>query len=34
VQETVKLQPVNLAPKEPEAFEFSAIMPAMSAQDL
>ncbi|CEP09106.1 hypothetical protein [Parasitella parasitica] len=34
VHETVKLQPVNLAPKEPELFEFSAIMPAMSAQDL
>ncbi|KAI8644082.1 Pre-mRNA splicing factor PRP21 like protein-domain-containing protein [Parasitella parasitica] len=34
VPETVKLQPVNLAPKEPEPFEFSAIMPAMSAQDL
>ncbi|CAO3611281.1 unnamed protein product [Mucor fragilis] len=34
VQEPVKLQPVNLAPKEPEAFEFSATMPSMSAQDL
>lgn len=25
---------VNLAPKEPEPFEFSATMPSMSAQDL
>ncbi|KAL7312060.1 SF3a splicing factor complex subunit [Mucor circinelloides] len=34
VQEPVKLQPVSLAPKEPEPFEFSATMPSMSAQDL
>jgi len=33
-QEPVKLQPVSLAPKEPEPFEFSATMPSMSAQDL
>jgi hypothetical protein len=26
--------PVQLAPKEPEPFDFSAPMPAMSAQDL
>ncbi|KAF1806424.1 Pre-mRNA splicing factor PRP21 like protein-domain-containing protein [Mucor lusitanicus] len=34
VQEPVKLQPVSLAPKEPEPFEFSATMPSISAQDL
>lgn len=27
-------EPVQLAPKEPELFDFSAPMPAMSAQDL
>jgi splicing factor 3A subunit 1 len=27
-------EPVQLAPKEPEPFDFSAPMPAMSAQDL
>lgn len=27
-------QAISIAPKEPEAFEFSATMPSMSAQDL
>ncbi|KAI7905215.1 Pre-mRNA splicing factor PRP21 like protein-domain-containing protein [Cokeromyces recurvatus] len=33
-QATPPQEPVNLAPKEPEPFEFSAPLPAMSAQDL
>ncbi|KAI9269557.1 Pre-mRNA splicing factor PRP21 like protein-domain-containing protein [Helicostylum pulchrum] len=34
VQEAPVERLVNLAPKEPEPFEFSAAMPSMSAQDL
>jgi splicing factor 3A subunit 1 len=33
-QDTPMEQAGSLAPKEPEPFEFSATMPAMSAQDL
>ncbi|KAI8990103.1 Pre-mRNA splicing factor PRP21 like protein-domain-containing protein [Pilobolus umbonatus] len=33
-EERIVEQPANLAPKEPQPFEFSATMPAMSAQDL
>jgi splicing factor 3A subunit 1 len=34
VEETAPQPDVDMAPKEPEPFEFSATMPAMSAQDL